>query len=151
MEDQKPELPFMQAEDIASKGHGRVYSTKAIKKAVDAINNAVDTDILPEGATLHLDSSVLDPVEGPIPEQKRIHMTPDKFLGVLRKMFEGEKITRAQMIEMRRRFGITNSYFTKPKTDKAKKKKAKAVAKASRRRNRYNNSTKGQKRTHGVG
>ena len=108
-------------------------------------------DQLPEGATLVLDSSELTPeqTQGEGEPQKQITLTPDKFMDVLRKMLASDQITRRQMLEMRRRFGITNASFHKKKVDAAKKKRKRALAYRNRRANRLNNSTKGQKRNNG--
>jgi hypothetical protein len=99
-----------------------------------------------EGTTLHLDSKKVEPIEVAAPQQpqKQIELTREKFLKIIKIMLENEEITRSQMLEMRRRFGITNASFHKKKVDKVKKKKAKKLARHHRRINKLNNSTKGQ-------
>jgi hypothetical protein len=112
--------------------------------------NGTTIDLPPQGATLNLDSSTLDPVEAPVQQpQKQIQLTRDKFMNILRNMLASEQITRQQMLEMRRRFGISNASFHKKKRDPEKEKRAKKLARARRRVNRLNNSTKGQKRNNG--
>ncbi len=112
----------------------------------------VMTDIPPEpmlvaldekGTTLELKS------EPEQPTQKEIKLTQNKFMEVLRKMLGTEQITQQQMLEMRRRFGISNASFHKKKADPAKKKRARKLARAKRRVNRHNGSLKGQTRNHG--
>lgn len=104
-----------------------------------------------EGATLHLDSSSLDPITVSPPEQpqKQIKLTRNKFLQILSQMFASEQITRQQMLEMRRRFGISNASFHAKKRDKALIKRKKAIAYNSKRVNRLNNCAKGETRQHG--
>lgn len=116
----------------------------------------IDTTAIPEGAILAIDSSVADPL--PVidpPEQPKqtpgAHMTPEKLMEMLKVMVDTEQLTPEQAQTMRRQFGITQSYFTGSKTSRADKKKKKAIAENSRKANRYNGSTKGQKRSHGRG
>lgn len=82
--------------------------------------------------------------------QKEITLTRDNFLKALRRMLGEETITRSQMLEMRRRFGITNASFHAKKVDITKKKAKRKLAAKARRVNRQNNSIKGQKRSSGV-
>lgn len=81
-----------------------------------------------------------------IPHKK---ITPEQFMSMIRGMLIDEKISLQQARELRRSFGIANSYFTKRKVSNAKKKRKRAMAKASRRKNRHNNSMKGHKRNSG--
>lgn len=106
----------------------------------------LEADVLPEGATLVLDSESVDSPEamGPSVPQRRI--TRESFLGILRKLLATEQISPRQAREMRHKFGISNKSFGKKKVDLAKKKRKRKIAKASRRANRYNGSIKGQYR-----
>jgi hypothetical protein len=76
-------------------------------------------------------------------------LSQDKIMSALRKMVDSEQITHEQMVDMRRKLGISNASFHKKKIDLAKKKKARRLAKAQRQVNRHNGSTKGQKMTGG--
>lgn len=114
-----------------------------------ALDKLVD-EALGEGATLHLDSSSLDPIQLAAPqEQKQIKLTRAKFLQILSQMLATEQITRKQMLEMRRRFGISNASFHAKKRNKTKIKKAKALAYSNKRTNRLNKSTKGENKRSG--
>jgi hypothetical protein len=81
-----------------------------------------------------------------IPRKK---INAEQFLTMIRGMLIDEKITLRQARELRRQFGISNSYFTKKKVSVTKKKRKRAIAAMSRRKNRYNCSTKGHKRNNG--
>ncbi len=106
-----------------------------------------------QGATLAIDSSIADPPPAITPEEPKqtpgAFMTPDKLMGLLKKMVDTEQVSPEQARSMRRQFGITNNYFTKPKVSREEKKKKKAIATASKRANRYNESTKGVSRQRG--
>lgn len=118
-----------------------------------------------EGTTLELNSDILDmdkktsssrmyPASKEMqkaiePGQKEIKLSSNKFMEVLKKMLGTEQITHEQMLEMRRRFGITNASFHAKKVDPAKKKRARKLARAKRRINRHNGSMKGQSRNGG--
>lgn len=114
-----------------------------------------ETPVVPEGAVLAIDSSVADPppaIEAPEPKQTPgAFISPEKMMGLLKKMVDTEQMTAEQARTMRRQFGITQSYFTGAKISREEKKAKKKIADASRRTNRYNASTKGQKRSHGRG
>lgn len=56
-------------------------------------------------------------------------------------------ITKEQAQQIRRNMGVSKSFFTKKKRDKAKEKRRRKIADASRRRNR--GLGKGEKRSHG--
>lgn len=103
-------------------------------------------ETLGEGATLHLDSSKFEENVAPPEAAPQIKLTRAKFLQILSQMLATEQITRQQMLEMRRRFGISNASFHAKKRNKAKIKKAKALAYKNKRVNRLNNCAKGQKR-----
>jgi hypothetical protein len=110
------------------------------------------------GATLAIDSSIADAlpvIDAPEVEQPKqtpgAHMTPEKLMGLLRKMVNSEQMTKEQARQMRRQFGITQSYFTGKKVSREEKKKKKAIATASKRANRYNESSKGVSRQRGRG
>lgn len=116
----------------------------------------VETPVVPEGAILAIDSSIADPppkLDPPAePEHKHgPRMTPEKMMGLLKKMVDTEQMTPEQARQMRKQFGISQAYFTGVKISKEDKKKKKAIADASRKANRYNGSTKGAKRSHGRG
>lgn len=124
-----------------------------LKAYLDENGTTIDLEQeAPTGATLTLDSSSFDSTSDGAPEQpqKPIHLTRDKIMDILRKMFASEQITRQQMLEMRRRFGISNASFHKKRVSKAKKKKARALAYKNKRTNRLNGSSKGEKRSHGI-
>ena len=82
-------------------------------------------------------------------EIPRKTINPEQFLTMLRGMLIDEKISLRQARELRRQFGITNAYFTKKKVSNEQKKRKRAMAAMSRKRNRHNGSTKGQKRNSG--
>lgn len=107
------------------------------------------------GATLAIDSSIANPpptIEAPEPKQTPgAHMTPEKLMGLVKKMVDSEQITPEQARTMRRQFGITQSYFTGKKVSREEKNKKKKIADASKRKNRYNESTKGVSRQRGRG
>jgi hypothetical protein len=101
------------------------------------------------GATLVLDSSEFEPVDlqaPPVPG-KKIPMTKDAILAFISQMVGSGEITTHQAADIRRRFGIAGSVFTKKKVSREKKNRRKKIAQTSRVKNRYNNSTKGQTRT----
>ena len=117
-----------------------------------------ETTPVPEGAVLALDSSIADPPPKLDPPKDKefvptpgAFMTPDKFMGILKKMVDSEQISPKQAKQMRQQFGVKQSYFTGTKIDPVKNKEKKAVAQSSRVANRYNGSSKGQKRSHGRG
>ncbi len=136
MEEQKTEFEgvFMEADKMTSPG--RTYPAKR-----------------KEGAILNLDTKDVEPIEMPkapeVEPTNPLTMTKESFLAILREMLSTDQITPRQALEMRQRFGITSSYFTKKKPDVAKKRRKRKIANASRVFNRYNNSTKGQKREQG--
>lgn len=113
-------------------------------------------EALPEGAVLSIDSSIADPPPTiDAPEEKAptpgAFMTPEKFLGILRKMVATEQMTLEQARQMRKQMGITQSYFTGTKITDEERRERRHRVKASRRINRHNGSGKGQKRNHGRG
>lgn len=121
----------------------------------DPLPKLVD-DTIPEGAVLSIDSSIADPpptLDAPQEvEQKQTpgtFMTPEKLMGLLKKMVETEQVTPEQARTMRQQFGISQAYFTGKKVSREEKKKKKAIATASKRANRYNESSKGVSRQRG--
>lgn len=114
----------------------------------------VETPAVPEGTVLAIDSSVADslPTIDP-PEQAKqtpgAFMTSGKLMGMLKKMVDSQQMTQEQAQTMRRQFGISQSYFTGKKVSREEKNKKKAITKASKRANRYNESTKGVSRQRG--
>lgn len=115
----------------------------------------VETPVVPEGAVLAIDSSIADAlptIEAPEPKQTPgAHMTPQKLMKMLKKMVDSEQLTPEQARTMRKQFGISQAYFTGKHITVEEKKKKKEIVTASKRANRYNGSTKGQKRSHGRG
>src|SRR5271157_3165424 len=90
----------------------------------DPLPEIVD-DTLPEGATLVLDSSEFQDVKLQPPESvpgKQIPMTQEAILAFVSKMVASGEITTRQAADIRRRFGISGSIFTKKKVNKAAKK-----------------------------
>ena len=105
----------------------------------DNIIDSVDTTI-----TTSSDTPISQPNVRP-----NIKVTPEILMSGIRDMISSGKITQQQSLELRRQFGITNNYFTKKHISKEKKKHKQQISAASRRRNRLNACSKGQKRNNG--
>lgn len=110
---------------------------------------------IPEGATLAIDSSIADPpptIDPPAAKPTNgAHMTPKKLMALLKNMVDSEQMTKEQARAMRKQFGLSQAYFTGKHITRDEKKKKQAIVDASRKANRYNGSTKGQKHSHGRG
>lgn len=115
-----------------------VPDLSGVEKMKDAVSDS----------TLALDTSQVEQISDVDSQQvvrPQIQLTPERFMKQVRKWLKDETITKVQANELRQKFGISKNYFTKSKNIKAKAKHKKEIATASRRRNRYNGSSIGQK------
>lgn len=118
---------------------------------------------MPEGATLNISSNEVELPPDFVDEQDLVEassterpqfksapgafMTPEKFMKALKHMVDTDQLTPEQARQMRTQFGVTQAYFTGKKVSREHKNAKKKIATESRRKNRVNGSTKGQKRT----
>lgn len=118
----------------------------------------IETPNVSEDGTLTLDSSIVDvlaPIETAAEEPRKqtpgAFMTAQKLMTMIKKMVDSEQITRQQARDMRRKFGISQAYFTGKKVLREKKTILKKITDNSKRINRHNGSTKGQTFQRGLG
>ena len=84
----------------------------------------------------------------PTPQQPQIQLSKPQLLNALRAMWGKGQIKAADLQQIAMQLRIPVSYILKGKVDVKRKKRLKKLSEISRRRNRYNGSTKGQTKQH---
>lgn len=95
-----------------------------------------------------------DSSESTVTPQTNVEVEPSVFnlrntLNSINEAVRTGRLTSYEASEMRRSLGFSKRGFTKPTYDFARVKRRRKIAKASRKRNRYKNLGKGEKRTSG--